>query len=67
MLILLNVQLIGSSKYWDVERLGRSIFPPLHYFLTFQFIYQSFGINHSYTVSEHLSQGEIRVNKHLAK
>ena len=27
--------------------------PPLNYFLTFQFICQSFGLNFSYTVSEH--------------
>ena len=35
------------------ERLGLPILSPLHYFLTFQFICQSFGLNSSYTVSEH--------------
>ena len=40
-------------KKWGGERLGRPILSPLHCFLTFQFICQSFGLKYSYTEFEH--------------
>ena len=47
-------KLLGTSTLWGWERLGRPILSPLQNIPTFLFIFQTFSLCYSFTVSEEL-------------